>query len=57
MNQCTAFSTRVDEPIGAINTRLRRMTAAARAAWALSFLPGVHALSSSFGAQAGSRYT
>ena len=43
-----------DEPtlVAAINADLEQMTAEERVAWALRNLPGKHALSSSFGAQA-----
>jgi phosphoadenosine phosphosulfate reductase len=43
-----------DEPalVDAINADLEQMTAEERVAWALKNLPGKHALSSSFGAQA-----
>ncbi|HET7588489.1 MAG TPA: phosphoadenylyl-sulfate reductase [Gammaproteobacteria bacterium] len=52
MNQCIALSALPGESLAATNIRLRGMSAEARAAWALSQLPGVHALSSSFGIQA-----
>jgi len=43
-----------DEPgyLAAVNASLERMHAAARVQWAIEQLPGEHALSSSFGAQA-----
>ncbi|HET7369865.1 MAG TPA: phosphoadenylyl-sulfate reductase, partial [Gammaproteobacteria bacterium] len=47
-----ALSALPGESLAATNNRLRGTSAEARAAWALSVLPGTHALSSSFGAQA-----
>lgn len=52
MNQCIALSALPGESLAATNIRLRGMSAEARAGWALANLPGTHALSSSFGAQA-----
>ncbi|HET7307486.1 MAG TPA: phosphoadenylyl-sulfate reductase [Gammaproteobacteria bacterium] len=39
-------------PLPALNQQLERLDAPARVAWALTYLPGTHVLSSSFGAQA-----
>ncbi|HET8551659.1 MAG TPA: phosphoadenylyl-sulfate reductase [Gammaproteobacteria bacterium] len=52
MDDCTALSIMPPAPLPALNQQLERLDAQARAAWALTHLPGAHVLSSSFGAQA-----
>ncbi|HET7569202.1 MAG TPA: phosphoadenylyl-sulfate reductase [Gammaproteobacteria bacterium] len=52
MDDCTALSIMPPAPLPALNQQFERLDAPARAAWALTYLPGTHVLSSSFGAQA-----
>lgn len=52
MNRPIALRALPPEPLTAINRRFEQWQPEARAAWALTHLPGVHVLSSSFGAQA-----
>ena len=47
LDPATIAATELD----AINRDLERMDAPARIAWALAYLPGTHALSTSFGVQ------
>lgn len=52
MTECAVLPAPPRESLADMNARLREVTAMERVGWALAQLPGVHALSSSFGAQA-----